>query len=199
MSSAIIEMFCKCYKYSVLADMINSSILNGVYPSKLKMAKTIPVYKADDDTDVKNYWPFSLLSHFNRIFQKMIKRRMESFIEQKDLLSSSQYGFRKAHSTQHAIHDVLNAIKTNMDKQLFSCGVFIDLKKAFNTVDHNILLHKLDHYGFPGVINKWFLSNLLGRTETTQIGPHVSSKVGVTCHRCASRLRFRSITFPPIH
>ena len=123
---------------------------------------------------------------------------MESLIEQKDLLSSSQYGFRNAHSTQHTIHDILNAIQTNMDKQLFSCGVFIDLKKPFNTVDHNILLHKLDHYGFPGVINKWFLSNLLGRTETTEIGPHVSSWVGVTCHWCASRLRVRSITFPPI-
>ena len=95
--------------------MINSSILNGVYPSKLKMAKIVPVYKADDDTDVNNYRPISLLSRFNRIFEKMIKRRMESFIEQKDLLSSSQYGFRKAHSTEHAILDIVN-------KQLFSCG-----------------------------------------------------------------------------
>ena len=166
---------------SVLADMINSSILNGVYPSKLKMAKIVPVYKADDDTDVNNYQPISLLSHFNRIFEKMIKRKMESFIEQKDLLSSSQYGFRKAHSTQHAILDIVNAIQTNMDKQLFSCGVFIDLKKAFDTVDHSILLHKLDHYGFCGVINKWFSSYLLGRTQTTQICPHVSSRVGITC------------------
>ena len=88
--------------------MINSSILNRVYPSKLKIAKIVPAYKADDDTDVNNYRPISLLSHFNRIFEKMIKRRMESFIE--DLLSSSQYGFRKAHSTQHAILDIVNAI-----------------------------------------------------------------------------------------
>ena len=153
--------------------MINSSILNGVYPSKLKMAKIVPVYKADDDTDVNNYRPISLLSHFDRIFEKMIKRRMESFIEQKDLLSSSQYGFRKAHSTQHAILDIVNAIQTNMDKHSFSCGVFIDLKKAFDTVDHNILLPYLDHYGFRGVINKWFSSYLLGRTQSTQIGPRL--------------------------
>ena len=86
---------------------------------------------------------------------------MESFIKQKDLLPSSQYGFRKTHSTQHAILDIVNAIQTNMDKQLFSCGAFIDLKKAFDTVDHNILLHKRDHYGFCGAINKWFSSYLL--------------------------------------
>ena len=137
------------------------------------------VYKADDDTDVNNYRPIFLLSHFNRIFEKLIKRRMESFIEQKNLLSTSQYGFRKGHSTQHAILDIVNAIQTNMDKQL--CGVFIDLRKAFDTVDHSILLHKLDYYGFRGVINRWLSSYLQGRTQTTQIGPHVSSRVDVTC------------------
>lgn len=88
---------------------------------------------------------------------------MESFIEQKDLLSSSHYGFRKVHFTQHVIHDILNAIQTNMDKQLLSSGVFIDLKNAFDTVVHNILLHELDHYGFRGVINKWFSFYFLGR------------------------------------
>ena len=71
---------------------------------------------------------------------------MESFIEQNNLLSSSQYGFRKALSAQHAILDIVSAIQTNMDKRLFSCGVFIDPKEAFDTVDHKILLHKIDHY-----------------------------------------------------
>ena len=68
-----------------------------------------------------------------------------------------------------------------MDGRLFSCGVFIDLKKAFDTVDHKILLHKLDHYGFRGVINKWFSSYLDGRTQTTQIGFYISKRQNTTC------------------
>ena len=145
------------------------------------MAKIIPIFKQDDDTDANNYRPISLLSNFNRIFEKIVFKRMESFIEQKNLLTPSQYGFRKAHSTQHAILDIVNAIQTNMDNRLFSCGIFIDLKKAFDTVDHKILLHKLDHYGFRGHINNWLSSYLQGRSQTTQIGPHISERLDSTC------------------
>ena len=97
------------------------------------------------------------------------------------MFTPSQCGFRKAHSTQHAILDIVNAIQTNMNNCLFSCGIFIDLKKAFDTVDHEILLHKLDHYGFRGIINIWFFSYLQGRTQTTQIGPHISERLDSTC------------------
>ena len=100
----------------------------GVYPKQLKMAKIIPIFKADDNTDANNYRPISLLSNFNRIFETLIFNGMESFIEKNKLFSLSQYGFRKSHSTQHAILDIVNTIQTNMDKRLFSCGVFIDLK-----------------------------------------------------------------------
>ena len=105
---------------------------------------------------------------------------MESFIEQ-NLFTPPQYGFRKAHSTQHAILDVVNEIQTNMDNRLFLCGIFIDLKKAFDTVDHKILLRKLNHYGFSGHINTWFSSYLQGRTQTIQIGPHMSKRLHSTC------------------
>ena len=102
------------------------------------MAKVIPVFKNDDDTDPNNYRPISLLSCFNRIFQKLMYKRMKKFIEKENILCISQYGFRQGHSTEHAILDIVNEIQSNMDKGLISCGVFIDLQKAFDTVDHTI-------------------------------------------------------------
>jgi len=81
----------------------------------------------------------------------------------------------------HAILDIVSTIQEDMDKRLFSCGVFIDLKKAFDTVDHKILLHKLNDYGFRVVINKWFSSYLDGRTQTTQIASHISKRQNTTC------------------
>ena len=165
---------------SILAEIINLSMSTGMYPTKLKMAKIIPIFTAEDNTNANNYRPISLLS-INRIFEKLVFSRMESFIEQNDILSPSQYGFRKAHSAQHAILDIVSTIQDNMGKRLFSCDVFIDLKKAFDTVDHKILLHKLDHYSFRGVINKWFSSYLEGRTQTTQIVSFISKRKNISC------------------
>ena len=97
-----------------------------------------------------------------------------------NLLSLSQYGFRKALKAQHAILDIVSTILTNMDKRVLSCGVFIDLKKAFDSVDHKILLHKLDYFGFCGVINKWFSSYLQGQTQATQIDLNISARKDTT-------------------
>ena len=159
------------------------------------MAKNTPIFKSDDKTDANNYKPISLLSNYNRNFEKIMFKRMKEFIDKNDLLYSSQYGFRKEQSTQHALLDIVNTIQTNMNQGrsipredegfilscLYLCGIFIDLKKAFGTVDHDILLNKLHHYGFRGIINDWFASCLKNRLQTTQIGQHVSSKAMITC------------------
>ena len=152
-----------------LADIIHISIIMGKYPSKLKQAKAIPVFKSEDPTDPRNYRPISLLSVFNRIFEKLMYKRLKSFINSNVILFSGQYGFRDNYSTQHAVLDIVNAIQENVDHNVFSCGIFLDFKKAFDTVDHSVLLNKLHYYGVRGTAHNWFTSYLDGRAQTTQI------------------------------
>ena len=94
-----------------------------------------------------------MLSIYNRLFEKILYRRLIKFIDKNDILYDLQYGFRNKHSSQHAILDIVNTIHSNMDNRKYSCGIFIDLKKAFDTVNHEILLAKLENYGVRGVIN----------------------------------------------
>ena len=174
----------RCAKHILskpLAEIMNMSVILGKYPTKLKHTKVIPVYRCDDENDPGNYRPISLLSNFNRIFEKVMFKRLKTFFDKNNVLFKAQYGFRDKHSTQHAILDIVNTIQNNMDKRLVTCGIFIDLKKAFDTVDHTVLLNKLYHYGIRGIINYWFLSYLSGRTQTTEVNSCVSRKQIVPC------------------
>ena len=96
-----------------LCSMFNLSVLSGSFPSKLKIAKVIPIFKGGDESNPENYRPISLLSIFNRIFEKLMYKRLTKFIDKHALLYSSQYGFRKWHNTQQAVLDILNDIHTN--------------------------------------------------------------------------------------
>lgn len=173
---------CSCHIISApLATLINNSVQRGIFPSKLKHAKIIPIFKDGDEAEPGNYRPISLLSVFNRLFEKIMYNRLKSFLSKHNLFYESQYGFREQRSIEHAILDIVNKIQSNMDKGMFSCGVFIDLQKAFDTVNHSTLLHKLSHYGIRGIVNDWFSSYLSNRIQTTQVGPHVSRKENTLC------------------
>ena len=117
-----------------LAEIFNQSILTGIYPAKFKLAKIVPVFKDDDETLPENYRPISLLSIYNRIFEKLIYARLIKFISKNNILYNLQYGFRSKHSTQHAILDIVNTINSNMDSGKYTCGIFIDLKKRHLTL-----------------------------------------------------------------
>ena len=115
----------KCAKSIIsgpLAKLMNWSIETGIYPSKLKYAKIIPVYKSGEEDNPTNYRPISLLSNINRIFEKLMYNRLKTFIDKHNILIPSQYGFREKHSVEHALLDIINKIQSNMDKKLFSCG-----------------------------------------------------------------------------
>ena len=165
----------------LLAALRNKSISTGIYPHLLKHAKVIPVYKMGDETDPCNYRPISLLSVFNQLFEKLMYKRLRSYCEKNGIFFSSQYGFRDNCSTQHAILDILNKIQSKIDAKLFSCGIFVDLKKAFDMVGHSILVHKLNHYGIRQIINSWFSSYFSKRSQSTQIGSTVSNKEEIVC------------------
>ena len=128
----------------LLSALVNMSVEQGIYPSKLKLAKVIPIYKSNDESDPFNYGPMSLLSVFNRIFKKMMYNQLKAFLEKFGILHESVW-FREKRSTEHTILEIINQIQTNMDRKLYICGIFIDLQKAFDTVDHTILLKKLNH------------------------------------------------------
>ena len=132
----------KVSAYIILACIFNYCILLGAYPSLLKVAKVIPLYKKGPKDECSNYRPISLLMHINKIFEKLIHTRMYSFLQKNKILNPNQYGFRKNNSTAFAIYDLIENKLKNLDENLYTCALYVDLSKAFDTVDHSILLKK---------------------------------------------------------
>ena len=125
----------------------------GIYPDDMKIAKVIALFKKGKTFDPNNYRPISLLSHFDNFFEKILCKRLISFLEINKIYYCHQFGFRKGYSTAMALTEIIDCIKHLLDENNYVVGIFIDFKKAFDTVDHNILLSKLDHYGIRGHAN----------------------------------------------
>ena len=107
------------------------------------------------------------------IFEKLMYNRLKTFLDKDNMLYHHQHGVREKCSTQHAPIDIVNRTQLNNDKKTFCCGIFMNRKKAFDTVNHSILMQKLEHYGICGVVNIWFSSHLNDQLPTTQVGAHV--------------------------
>ena len=161
----------------ILSSIFNSCISSGIYPSCLKTARVIPVFKKESPLEIGNYRPISLLSNINKIFEKLLHSRLVSFLEKYSCLYSLQFGFRKGLSTSHAVLYLTELIRESIDKGGFACGVFLDLKKAFDTVEHSILLQKMSHYGVRGTANSLFQSYLKDRSQYVSIKGKSSKNV----------------------
>ena len=134
-----------------LADIINLSLLKGIFPDKLKIAKIIPIFKAEDPNFFVNYRPISLLSNFSKNFRKFVYDRLAEIAEEHDILYRCQFRFRKNHSTSPALIHLVNKIASAINQHETTVGVFLDLSKAFDILDHQILFAKLEHYGIRDV------------------------------------------------
>ena len=164
-----------------LAELVNQSFLNGTFPSKLKVAKVVPVFKKADPKIRSNYRPISLLPIFSKIFEKVMYKRLYSFVTCNKIIYTLQFGFQESHSIDHALISLTETIRRNLDNKKYGCGVFIDLQKAFDTVSHKILLSKLEHYGIRGNALRWFQSYLANRTQIVSICGKDSYPLGITC------------------
>ena len=161
--------------------LYNLSISTGIMPSKLKIAKVIPIYKKSETTDPSNYRPISLLSIFNKLLEKLVCRRLVNFLDKCGTIYEYQFGFRKKHSTSLALIEVVDSIYKHLDNHDYVVGIYIDLQKAFDTVDHNILLAKMYKYGIRGTMHKWFQSYLCDRKQYTCVSNSSSCLADVKC------------------
>ena len=161
----------------ILSNLFNSCIIQGKYPDALKIAEVVPIFKKNNPQQATNYRPISLLSPFNKILEKLIYNRIYSYLDKGDLLSRHQYGFRQNSSTVHSLCTIYDQLIKNADDGLYSCCIFLDLTKAFDTVDHAILLNKLDHFfGIRGLPLQLLENYLTNRKQYTKLS-HYKSKL----------------------
>ena len=157
-----------------LSGFINYFVQIGIFPNLLKIGKISPIYKKDDSQLFENYRPISVLPIFGKIFEKILYDRLYNFFISKNVIHSKQFGFRRNHSTGQAVNFSVNKIINELQKRNHVIGIFIDLSKAFDTIDHNKLLVKLEYYGIRGICHKLIKSYLTNRQQYTEFNGSIS-------------------------
>ena len=152
-----------------LSHIINLSFLKGIVPSKLKIARVVPVFKSGPHDVISNYRPISVLPCFSKIFEKLSFNRIYAFLVKHSILFKHQFGFLPSKNTSHAIISLVDYVLDCFENKSLSCGIFLDLSKAFDTIDHTILLRKMHNYGIRGSPLSWFSNYLCNRRQYVSI------------------------------
>ena len=164
-----------------LSEIINQSLINSNFPDSLKIARITPLFKEGDKTDVNNYRPISVLPIFSKIFEKVVYKQLYEYLEVNSFLDNNQFGFRARKSTTHAIVNYLQYIYDNLDSGNLVFSIFLDFRKAFDSVNHHILLSKLEAYGIRGQAVDWFRSYLSNRKQYVFVNNSKSHLKSIEC------------------
>ena len=166
---------------SPLTCIIYLSITSGIVPKQVKIPRVIPLFKSGEQDIFTNYRPVSVLPAFSKILERAMYNRLLRFLNNHSILSDNQYGFRKHHSTAYALACLYDKISFAIENKECTVGIFIDLSKAFDTVDHNILISKLEHYGVRGTALRWFKSYLSIRQQYVEFNGISSKSCEIKC------------------
>ena len=174
---------CKHIIAPVLSHIINLCINDGYFPVELKIGCITPIFKNGNKELINNYRPVCSLSPFSKIIEKVVYNRMISFIDKNNIFSSTQFGFRKGMSTETALIDYINRVHSGLNNNYYTISVLMDLSKAFDLMDHNILKNKLEHYGFRGNFLNFLIKFLSDREYFVSVNgiksTNKSVKIGV--------------------
>ena len=165
----------------ILTKIFNQSIHQGVFPDILKQAKVIPLYKQKEDFLFCNYRPVSLLSSVSKVFERIMYNQIYTYLTQLKVFYKSQYGFRQFHSTELATLELIDRITYAMDTNHLPVNIYLDLSKAFDTLDHSILVFKLKYYGFKEKALDLMINYLNNRTQQVQYNDTLSDILVVKC------------------
>ena len=172
----------------VVAEMVNLSFRSGSFPDSEKIARVVPIYKDGSQADVSNYRPISILPLFSKVYEKVVYRQLYEYLISNNILTCKQFGFRSGVSTSNALVSLTRYIYDELDSNKYVFSIFIDFRKAFDCVDHQLLLSKLQHYGVKNEELSFFKSYLTNRRQFVRMGDSVSSEknasgfyIGTTC------------------
>ena len=164
-----------------LLSIINLSLSSGVFPDRLKISKIIPIFKSDNASLAQNYRPISILPALSKIFERAVYNCIFQFLVDNDILFKHQFGFRPGHSTSLVLINFVNKVANAVDRQKYLAGIFIDLSKAFDTLNHEILLSKLEACGITGTAHQWITNYFRNRMQFVQIGNSKSDALRQIC------------------